>query len=177
MAAVVFLSAGRRDEVLAVDGPVERFTELSREDLRVVRVAAGADVPTIDADQLDEVVGRVTSMPLAEGTLLSGSQLLADGDEPVGPGEAVVGALLLPADAPGALPRGAAVRVIVRPAAGSAEPARSLGGWVLDVEDPDESQAGGQGRWVSLVVPDADATQVSAAAAEDRVTVVVLGEF
>ena len=42
-------------------------------------------------------------------------------------------------------------------------------------ESPDTTGAGAQGRWVSLVVAQADAGQVSAAAAENRVTVVVLG--
>lgn len=175
LGAVVFLSAGSREEVLAVDGTVERFTELTRGDLRTVRVATGGDVPTVDADRLDEIVGRITAAELAPGTLLNESQLLAEGERPVGPGDAVVGAMLAQADSPGALPRGSAVRVILREAAGSSEPSRALEGWVLDVDEADGPQASTGARWVSLVVPDADAGQVSAAAAEGRVTVVVLG--
>jgi hypothetical protein len=175
LGAVVFLSAGSRHEVLAVDGQVERFTELTRDNLRTVRVAADEDVPTVDADRLDEIVGRTTSMQVAPGSLLSEHQLLDDGERAVGPGEAVVGALLAQADSPGDLPRGAAVRVILRNEAAAATPARTLEGWVLDVEEADEAQAGITGRWVSLVVGDADAGPVSAAAAENRVTVVVLG--
>jgi len=175
LGAVVFLSAGSRDEVLAVDGPVEQFTDLSRDDLRVVRVAADGDVPVIDADRLDDIVGRTTSMELADGVLLSEDQLLEVGERPVGPGEAVVGALLAPTDSPGRLPKGADVQVIVRPAANTGEQSRSLEGWILDVESPEDAGAGAQGRWVSLVVAQADAGLVSTAAAEDRVTVVVLG--
>ncbi len=175
LGAVVFLSAGSREEVLAVDGPLERFTELYRDDLRVVRVAADGDVPVIDADRLDDIVGRTTSMELADGALLSEDQLLDAGERPVGPGEAVVGALLAPTDSPGRLAKGADVQVIVREAADTGTPSRSLEGWILDVESPENAGAGAQGRWVSLVVAQADAGQVSAAAAENRVTVVVLG--
>jgi hypothetical protein len=175
LGAVVFLSAGSRQEVLAVDGGVERFTELSRDDLRVVRVAADEDVPVVDADRLDEIVGRTTSMEVAPGSLLSEDQLLGDGERAVGPGEAVVGALLAQADSPGSLPSGATVRVILRAEAGSTTPSRTLEGWVLDVEEAEEAQVGVAGRWASLVVSEADAGQVSAAAAENRVTVVVLG--
>jgi hypothetical protein len=175
LGAVVFLSAGSREEVLAVDGPVDQFTELSRGDLRVVRVAADSTVPTVDADRTDEIVGRITSMEIAGGALLSEDHLLDIGDRALKPGEAVVGALLAPTDSPGRLPNGADVQVIVRPATGSGEESRTLEGWILDVESSDSAQAGAQGRWVSLVVPRADAGQVSAAAAESRVTVVVLG--
>lgn len=175
LGAVVFLSAGSREEVLAVDGPVERFTELSRDDLRTVRVAADGDVPVIAADRLEDVVGRTTSMELADGALLSADQLLEVDERPVGPGEAVVGALLAPTDSPGRLAKGADVQVIVRAAADEGTPSRSLEGWILDVESADSAGSGSQGRWVSLVVAQADAGQVSAAAAENRVTVVVLG--
>ena len=175
LGAVVFLSAGSRQEVLAVDGPVDRFTELSRDDLTVVRVAADGDVPVVDADRLEDMVGRTTAMAIADGALLTEGQLLAPDERPVGFGEAVVGALLAPADSPGQLPRGADVQVIVRPAAGAPGESRTLEGWILDVESAEGAEAGAQGRWVSLVVAQADAGQVSAAAAENRVTVVVLG--
>ena len=174
VAAVVFLSAGSRQEVLAVRGPLEQFTELSRSDLRVVRVAADREVPTIDADRLDDLLGRTTSMAIPDGALLSEDQLLGVDERALSPGEAVVGALLAPTDSPGRLPKGADVQVIVRQPAGSQESSRTLEGWILDVESPDAVQAGAQGRWVSLVVAQADAGQVSAAAADDRVTVVVL---
>lgn len=173
--AVVFLSAGSREEVVAVEGSVERFTELTRDDLRIVRVAADRAVPMIRADRLDALVGRTTAMEVAAGTLLSEAHLLEADERPLAPGEAVVGALLAPADSPGRLPFGADVQVIVRQPAGVDAPSRTLEGWILDVESTDAAQAGGEGRWVSLVVAQADAGQVSAAAAENRVSVVVLG--
>lgn len=173
--AVVFVSAGARTEVLATSGPVERFTVLSRDDLRVVRVATDGDVPTVPADRIDEIVGRTTSIDLRDGALVAEGDLLAAGERPVGPTEAVVGALLASTDSPGRLPKGADVEVIVRPPAGSTVGSRTLTGWVLDVEVPADAQAGAPGRWVSLVVSRADAGAVSAAAAEKRVTVVVLG--
>lgn len=173
--AVVFLSAGHREEVIAIDGQVEKFTELTRDDLRLVRVAVDDEVDTISAERLDDVVGRTTSMELAEGALLTFGQLLDEGERPVRSGEAVVGTLLAPADSPGSLPQGADVQIIVRPAAASGAESRTIDGWILDVDSPKDAAVGTGSRWVSLVVPKPDAGEVSAAAAENRVTVVVLG--
>ena len=175
LGAALFLSAGSRDDVLVVREGVERFTELSADDVAVARVASDADVATVPADRLEELVGRVTAIDIAAGSLLGEDQLLDEGERAVGPGEAVVGALLDQADSPGELPRGVVVRVIVRADATSGTAARTLEGWVLDVEEASNAVAGPSARWVSLVVADADSGEVSAAAAEDRVTVVVLG--
>lgn len=174
LAAVVFLSVGDRKEVLAVARPVARFHTLTRSDLRVVRVASDPSMRVVPAGDLNALVGRVAATDLTTGSLLSTKELLAKGQRPVAAGEAVVGTLLASADSPDVLPLGAKVQVIVRPEPGVADASsRTIRGWILAVTDA--SQASGGGRKVSLVVPADDASDVSAAASEKRVSVVVLG--
>jgi hypothetical protein len=62
----------------------------------------------------------------------------------------------------------------VRPPGGAVDSKdTTVRGWILDVSTVD--QASGGGRKVSLVVPVASSDVVSAAAADSRVSVVVLG--
>lgn len=174
LSAVVFLSVGDRKEIVALARPVSRYHQLTESDLRVVRVAADAAVPTIGADQIDDLVGRVAATDLTKGSLLAEAQLLAQDQRPLGDGEAVVGTLLAPADSPDALPRGANVDVIVRPP--SSDPdgeTKTIRGWILDVSSVEQMSGGG--RKVSLVVPAEAAEDVAAGASEKRVSVVVLG--
>lgn len=173
LAAVVFLSVGGRREVLSVARPVERYAELTADDLAVVRVAADSDVEVVSADRLDDLVGRYTEVELTEGSLLSMGHLFDPDDRPVGENESVVGALLASTDAPSLLEQGAEVEVIARPAAGGDAGPLKVGGWVLDVADTDT--AGQDGRRVSLVVPRDDAGAISSAASDRRVSVVVVG--
>lgn len=174
LAAVVFLSVGDRNEIVALARPVPRYHELTRSDLRVVRVAADGEVPTIPVDRIDDLVGRVAATDLTKGSLLAEGQLLPEDQRPLGDGEAVVGTLLAPADSPDALPRGANVEVIVRPP--SSDPdgeTETIRGWILDVSSVEQMSGGG--RKVSLVVPAEAAEIVAAGASEKRVSVVVLG--
>ncbi len=175
LAAVVFLSVGHRREVVALARPVARFTQLSRSDLRVVRVASDPSVSVVSAANVDDLVGRVAATDLTAGSLLSDKQLMAKGRRPVGNGEAVVGTLLASTDSPDVLPLGARVQVIVRAAASDTAntDSQTIRGWILAVGNADP--ASGEGRKVSLVVPAGDAGKVSAAASEKRVSVVVLG--
>jgi hypothetical protein len=173
LAAVVFLSAGSRREVVALTNRVERFAELSEDDLTVVRVAADSDVVTVPASQLDDFVGRVAGIEMLPGALLQADAVLDEDAPTVSDGDAVVGVLLTAPDAPDRLPRGAAVRVILRPAGGSEEELQTLEGRVMDVTS--DVPGSEPGRWVSLIVADEQAGTVSAAAADRRVSVVVTG--
>lgn len=173
LAAVVFVSAGRRQEVLALAHPVGRFEELEADDLRVVRVAADPDLELVAGDRLDDLVGRPAATDLVEGSLLHEDELLDPGERVVGPGEAVVGTVLEAGDSPGNLAAGVEVEVVVRAAAGSSAGPQTLRGWVLGVADA--ANPGLDSERVSLVVPGTDVAMVSAAAAEDRVSVAVLG--
>lgn len=173
LAVAVFASAGSRDEVLVVARPVDRFEQVERDDLRVVRVAADSRVGSVPADRMDDVVGRPASVPLVEGSLLHEDQVLHE-DVVVGDGEAAVGAVLAEEDFPSTLAAGAEVEVVVRPPAGSTSGPLTLGAWVLAVEDAE--RAGTESRRVTLVVPARDVALVSAAASDDRVSVAVTGE-
>ncbi|MEY2422043.1 MAG: hypothetical protein QOI95_2110 [Acidimicrobiaceae bacterium] len=172
VAASVFLSVGRRVEVLAVARPVPKYAAISRDDLKVVRVAADPDVHTIKAGELDHLVGRVTSAELATGSLLNDVQLLPAGERVIKDGEAEVGTLLGAGDAPDSIARGDKVQVIVRPPLGQTGATKTIDGWVADVST--DKTATGERR-VALVVPVGDASSVSAASAEKRVSVVVVG--
>lgn len=172
--AALYLSADDTREVLALANPVERLERIERSDLRVLRLPTNTDVQTVPASQLDGVVGRVAATDLAAGSLLADGQLVPVGERLVAAGEAVVGVLVGPGDAPSTgLDRGAKVSVVVRPPAGVSGAAVEVPGWVADVS----GAVGSKGdRSVEVVVARRDAASVSAAAADRRVTIVVLGE-
>jgi hypothetical protein len=69
--------------------------------------------------------------------------------------------------------RGAQVSVVVRPAAGTNGTVAEVPGWIAGIGG-EVSSAGD--RPVEVVVARAEAARVSAAAADRRVTIVVLGE-
>jgi hypothetical protein len=172
-AASLYASAGERVEVVVVAGDVDRFEELARDDLKVVRVASDPGVDTIPGADLDDLVGRVAATDLSDGVLLSEDQLVGRDERVVGGDEAVVGARL----GPGAAPRhglvgGARVLVVVRPATGDTDgEATEVEGWLADVGEPDETTGE---REASLVVPTGSAADVAAAAADQRIAVVTL---
>jgi hypothetical protein len=174
LAISLFTSAGDRKGALVVARPVPRFHTMARDDLRVVRVAADSGASLIASSRLNEMVGRVADTNLTPGSFLNSNQLLAPGKTPIGVGEAVVGTQLATSDSPSTLPVGAHVLVIVRPPSGAVDSKdTTVRGWILDVSTVD--QASGGGRKVSLVVPVASSDVVSAAAADSRVSLVVLG--
>lgn len=171
--ASLYLSAGDRSEVLVIGAGVARFETIERSDLRVVRLPDDAPVASVPASRLDAVVGRMAATDLAAGSLLAEGQLLAVGERLVTPAEAVVGVLVGPGDAPvTSVDRGQAVTVVVRPPAGTAGAVEEVSGWVAAVAS--SVSANGE-RPVEVVVPGRAAATVSAAAADRRVTIVVLG--
>lgn len=172
--ASLYVSAGERVEVLAVAQPVDRFDVIQNGDLRTVRVAADPGVDTIDADEADELVGRAAATDLIPGSLLSPDQVVAVGTRLVAANEAVVGAELGRGDAPEGLQGGIDVMIVLRPrdnATGEGEETR-VDGWLREVGDPDDNTGD---RQVSLVVPQAQAADVSAAASDERLSLVALG--
>jgi hypothetical protein len=173
VAAVI--AAGDRADVVAVAADVGRFETIDRSDLMVVRVGADRDVGLVPAGDLDEVVGRAAAVDLVAGSLLSPNELVAADERVVGTGEVRVGARLGPGAFPAEdVPAGAGVLVVVRPSdvVGGVAAVTDVEGWLLSVSDADESTGE---RSVSLVVPRAAGSAVSAAAADGRVSVVVEG--
>lgn len=174
--ASLYLSADDRRDVLALANPVERFDVVERADLRVVRLPPDSDLAWVPATRLDEVAGRVAATDLTAGSLLAEGQLVDPGERLVLESEAVVGVLVGPGDAPSTgLVRGAAVSVVVRPAAGTAGASVEIveiAGWVAEVSSATSSSGD---RPVAVVVASGEAAMVSAAAADRRVTLVVAG--
>jgi hypothetical protein len=168
------IASGGSAEVLAVAVDVDRFEAVERSDLEVVQVAAGSELDSIAASQLDNIVGRVAAVDLVPGSLLVPDQLLAPGERVVASTEALVGARLKATELPpnGVRP-GAAVQVVLRPAptAAGGGGVTEFAGWLMSVGEPDAATSE---RSVSLVVPRTAAPVVTAAAADGRVSVVVL---
>jgi len=171
--AALYLSADDTSQVLVVADGVERFDVIERSDLRAVSLPSDADVESVPASRLDEVVGRVAAADLVGGSLLADSQLVPVGERLVGTDEAVVGVLVGSGDAPTTgLVRGVGVSVVIRPSAGSSDDVVEVAGWVVDRAG--EPAASGD-RAVEVVVARSAAAAVSAAASDGRVSIVVLG--
>jgi hypothetical protein len=178
--ASLYISAGERVEVLAVARDVGRYEEIQRDDLRVVRVAAGEGVDTIRAGRADELVGRVAGTGLREGSLLSPSQLLSEDYEVVGVDERIVPMELPRSAAPGgnAWEPGMDVTVVMTPASagsGATEDPQpeSAEGWILDIGEVDDET---RTVHVDVVVDDFQADDVAAAALEEgRVALTLSG--
>lgn len=172
--AALYLSAGDRQEVLALAQTVERFDVIERSDLRVVRISTDTDVDTVGAAQLEATVGRVADLDLVAGSLLSEKQLVPESRRLLGSDEAVVGVLIGPGDSPTRiLRRGTPVLVVIRPAAGSQGETEEIEGWVYDASG---EALNTRERAIELTVPRDSAAAISAAAADKRVTVVALEE-
>jgi hypothetical protein len=172
--ASLYLSADDRVEVLAVASDIGRFDVIERSDLRVVTIGEDTDVVSIPATRLDELVGRVASTDIVAGGLLVDGQLLPAGDRLVTADEAIVGVLVGPGDSPTTgMTRGAVVSVVVRPAAGTNGTVAEVPGWIAGIGG--EVSSSGD-RPVEVVVALSEAARVSAAAADRRVTIVVLGD-
>lgn len=172
--AALYLSAGDRSDVLVLARDVGRLEVIDRSDLRVVRMSNDSDVESVDAGRLDDFVGRVSGVDLVAGSLLAEGQLLPPGRDLLGADEAVVGVLLGPGDSPvRSLRRGTPVLVVVRPSAGSQGDTEEIEGWVFDASgEPLNTRE----RPLELAVPRDKAGLISAAAADQRVTIVALAE-
>ncbi|HRD99991.1 MAG TPA: hypothetical protein PLV68_01765 [Ilumatobacteraceae bacterium] len=170
--AAMYMSAGDHADVLVVANGVERFEVIERSDLQVARLSESSDVEVVAADRIDEFVGRIAGVDLVGDSLLHEAQVMSSGTDLVTDGEAVVGVLVGPADAPqGSLRRGAAVTVVVRPVAGTDVRPIEIAGWVWDASAEVSST---REVAVEVVVPAGDSAAVSAAAADRRVSIVVL---
>lgn len=170
--AGLYLSAGDRREVLVLDRDVDVHEVLERSDVRVARASVDPGVEVVAADDLGRVVGRPARTRLVAGSLLVEGQLGDRGDDGLDPGEAVVSMVVGPGEAPtSALRPGARVAVVLRPPAGQEGELVQVSGRVLDQSDGDRGDA-----TVELVVDEDDAGTVSAAAADERATVVALAE-
>lgn len=165
--AVMQMSRDATVAVLAVARPVPAGQQLTAADLRVAHVTPDPGVPLVRGADLPQVIGRSPAVPLAEGTLLGPSQLGPAAFPPSG--QAVVAVAVKPGRAPAGLAAGAAVRVVTvakdSAASGTTTPAAAapIAAMVVEVS----STVDGTGtRVVSLLLAEADATQIAAAGSE-----------
>jgi hypothetical protein len=168
----LYVSADDRGDVLVVAVNVDRLDVIERSDLRVVQLSENPAVASIAASRIDEFVGRVAGVDLIEGSLIAPGQLLPADASVLAGDEAVVGLLMSPGDSPqGSLHRGVPILVVIRPAPGTGSTTDEIEGWVLEASG---EAADARDRPVEIVVPRTEASAVSAAAAEGRVSIVVL---
>lgn len=172
---VLYSRVAARPEVLATARDVRYGQILTADDVKVVQLR-GEGVATIPASRMSQVVGQTARATVGRGTLLSPSLIISG--PAVGANEAVASAALRSGLYPAGLRPGDRVRVVRRGASGAglggntttAEPIGS--GTVLSVQaTPDVVGVTA----ISLIVPSNLADDVSAAAAEGRISLVLVG--
>ena len=176
--ALLYGAAGARRPVLAVARAVHAGDTISAADLTTVRIPANPGLAPVPAQDAAAVVGRQAAVALVPGTLLTSADLSSG---PVlGPGSASVGLDLKAGHSPGGLVPGAAVMVVVVPAAaGPGGPTQGPSvlvdsAKVLSVVPPSASSGNGDTE-VTLAVPAALAAEVAGAGAQGEVALVGLG--
>jgi len=158
------LQASGRAPVLALARSVSAGHVLTAEDVRVVRVAAGADVSTIGSASASSVIGGVMAAPRSAGDLLTPTDVGVSKFPP--PGKAVAAVPLKAGQFPPGLSAGTKVAALVAPStrtdAGSQTGASAswLPGLVVSVDDGDADS--GQ-TVVSLLMSENDAATLGTA--------------
>lgn len=158
-----------RVPVLALARDVSAGHVLTAGDLRVVQVAAGADVSTVSAANTGTVVGGVMAAPRTVGALLSPSDVGQAKFPP--PGEAVAAVALKDGQFPPGLSAGTKVAALVaaptQSGTGSGSPTAARASWlpgvVVSVQAADSGSAG---TVVALLMSTDDAATLGAASAQ-----------
>lgn len=179
------LRASDRVPVLVLARDVGAGQPLARADVRIAQVAAGGDVATVSAGELESMVGRTLAVPRSKGALLSPDDVGKSKFPPRG--QAVAAVALKPGQFPPGLAAGARVSALVTPGrlpsavvsggggnGGGATTRAPRSTWlpgVVVAVAPDA--AAGGGAVVSLLMDENAASAVSAAA-EGTVSVIEL---
>lgn len=176
-AAVWSGRVAQRTPAVMLARAVERGQVLALEDLAQVDVAVDGQLSVIPVGEAERLIGRSAATGLPAGTLLS-EQMVSDGPELAG-ADRVVGLALDPGEYPlSALQPGDEVMVVrVPPATAGVEEAAGAvvlasRARVYAVEPLDEISTA---VLVSVLVDEATAVPVTAAAAQDRVRLVLAG--
>lgn len=174
--AALAASLSGRQSVLAMARSVPAGQVVTEADLAEVRMASDGGLRAIAAADRHTVVGQTAALDLIEGTLVTRDHLGA-GSGP-GPGKAVIGVALKPGQVPSSeLAPGDRVQVLdtgTAPVAGERSQPRALAGArVSEVERVDTGASSGE-VVVSLVVEEVEAPAIAAAAADDRVILVLV---
>lgn len=163
-------------QVVAVRASVPRGTEITSDDVGVVRVGDLGGVRAVPAAQLPELIGGIAAHDLVEGSLVPVGAVTRS--LPPDPGQAVVGIRVTPGRAPtGFLPPGSPVRLVVLPPGTGAEgPGAGAGGdgagvatvpaVVVDTRQLDD------GLLINLEMDAGQAVDAASYAAQDRIAVI-----
>lgn len=172
--ATLFRAIGPSQPYLAVAQDVPVGAQLTREDLRVVRMNTTPGLSPVPQGQVEEVIGAYAAVPLVAGTLLSLDQLA---DEPVPPpGQQLVAIGLPPERLPGgALEAGDPV-MLVATSGQNAAPDEAPRTFAARVHDVQPTEGRDDDLVVSLLVSERDGAVVASLAAADRLTLVLLPE-
>lgn len=159
--------AAARVEVVSVARPVAAGAVIGPDDLTTTAIAFDTPVTGLaPASSLDALVGRVATVDLAPGELLS-TGMWADGTE-LSAGERTVGALLDAGTYPtGLAPGSSALAVALDDALADADGATDVLVRVLDTTDDDQGAVR-----VTLAVPEAEAARIARLAAGDQLALV-----
>ena len=173
------IQQGSRTPVLVAANTIDAGDVIERGDVILVSVGADAGLEVLEGGQEDLVVGRVARGPIPAGTPLS-SALVVSAAEAVPAGWAVVGAALEPGGYPSsALRAGDRVSMVQTVRTAPAEPgeagsAAELGEAVVWTVEPLPSSGRGE-LFVSLLVRQDQAPEVSNVSAEARLRLILLG--
>jgi hypothetical protein len=183
--ALLTVNAGRRRAVLVVVRSVAAGALVERADVSATNASVDPVVHVVPVSEISRVVGRVASVNLVPGTLISFDQLSTGPRLP--PGNAVVGLALKPGQLPSPLQPLDRVMLVQTVAAGgsglsaqsgaaggSAQPTSTVLVPSAQVYAIGQS-ADGQSTTVSVAVSSASAPAVAAASAADQISVVLLG--
>jgi SAF domain len=173
--ATLFRAIGPQQAYLALARDVPVGTQVSSDDLRVVRMNSSPGLSPVPQSQVDDVVGQYAAVPLVEGTLLAMAQLT---DQPVPPAGQQLVAIGLPPDRlpGGALEAGDPVMLVTTSEHNAAEPELAPRTFPARVHDTEETEGRDDDVVVSLLVSESDGAVIASLAAADLLTLVLLPE-
>ena len=165
-----------RTDVLVAARDIPAGRQLSDSDLRVVHLSTDGLVASITVAQRSTVIGQMAAVPIPAGALLAPSEFGRDAG--LADDEAVVGVVLAPGAAPTADLRGGDRVAVIEAdkSSSTTSPAAGSGTSVITTANVYAVDRGGSssGTFVSLRVPASLAARVAAAAAGDRIRLVLL---
>ncbi|MGH9153138.1 MAG: SAF domain-containing protein [Acidimicrobiales bacterium] len=164
LAALVYGNVGQRHPVLSVTRAVDPGQVITAGDVRVVRVAADADVRTIPSSERSSVVGQRAAVRLLPGSILAPDAVTKG--KVVGDGATVIGAVVKPGQYPLGLRAGDEVDVVVTGGPTGDRPVRAD---IVAVS----STRGASGTAISLAVSQDSAARLAVAGSEGRLLLMV----
>lgn len=167
----VTTTTSRTVSVLTTSDNVQRGEAITQSDLTTITIAGGQNVDAIPASEAADIVGRVASVDLPAGSLLTSGNTLDT--LPVPEGSSIVGIALNSSQLPSyRLVAGDAVRLVDTPVAQGEPPTsdpQTFDATVFTTTYDEANQT-----WiVDVVVPEREAASIAARAATQRVSIIL----